>query len=234
MAELRRLELVSSTHEKQESVVQTIAVLGVGRVGSAVARTALAAGYDTRVAGSGAAEDIELLAEIVIPGARAMTATDAVSDADLVVVAVPLSKYRSVDASMLAGKTVVDAMNYWPPVDGQIADFEEDIASTSEVVSRYFSGSRVVKTLNHIGYHELEDDGAPSGTAGRRALAIASDDEAAAAAVQDVLDRFGFDTVYAGPLATGRAFEPGTAIFNGAFSQNDLLRELELNLHPTH
>ena len=194
----------------------------------------MAAGYEVRVAGSGAAEDIALLAEIVIPGARPMTVVDAVRDADLVVVAVPLSKYRSVDASALAGKVVIDAMNYWPPIDGQIPDFENDIASTSEVVRRHLSEARVVKTLNHIGYHELEDDAAPSGTTGRRALAVASDDEAAAADVRVVLDRFGFDSLYAGPLAAGRAFEPGTVIFNGSFPRDELLRELELHPHPTH
>lgn len=82
---------MSTSERKQESEIRTIAVLGVGRVGSAVARTALAAGYEVHVAGSGAAEDIALLAEIVIPGARAMTVRDATKDADLVVVAVPLS-----------------------------------------------------------------------------------------------------------------------------------------------
>lgn len=225
---------MSTSERKQESEIRTIAVLGVGRVGSAVARTALAAGYEVRVAGSGAAEDIALLAEIVIPGARAMTVRDATRDADLVVVAVPLSKYRSVDAGALAGKVVIDAMNYWPPVDGQIDDFETSVASTSEVVRRHFSEARVVKTLNHIGYHELEDDAVPSGMPGRRALAVASDDEAAAADVRGVLDRFGFDSVYAGPLAAGRAFEPGTAIFNGSFPRDELLRELEPHLHPAH
>jgi predicted dinucleotide-binding enzyme len=50
--------------------MRTVADLGVGRVGSAVARATVKAGYDVRVAGSGPAEDIALLTEIVIPGAR--------------------------------------------------------------------------------------------------------------------------------------------------------------------
>jgi 8-hydroxy-5-deazaflavin:NADPH oxidoreductase len=207
--------------------MSTVAVLGVGRVGSAVARAAVNAGYNVHVAGSGPAEDIALLTEIVIPGARAMTAADAVRDADIVVVAVPLSKHRSIDPTSLTGKIVIDAMNYWAPVDGVLEDFQTGDASSSEIVARHFSGSRVVKTLNHIGYHDLEEHATPSGTPQRRALAVASDDEAAAAQVQAMIERFGFDALYSGPLRTGQAFEPGTAIFDGVLRREDLQAELE-------
>ncbi|MCC2592613.1 NAD(P)-binding domain-containing protein [Tessaracoccus sp. OS52] len=205
-----------------------IAVLGVGRVGAAVARTALRAGYDVEVAGSGPAEDIELIAEIVIPGATARTAAEAVRDADIVVVAVPLHKHRTVDPAILDGKIVVDAMNYWREVDGTIPDFERDLSS-SEVVARHFRGARLVKTLNHIGYRDLEDHARPAGAPGRRALAVASDDDAAAAAVLEVIDRFGFDGVHSGPLDSGAAFQTGTAIFNGSFTASELERELGLD-----
>ncbi|RJU02399.1 NADP oxidoreductase [Arthrobacter frigidicola] len=206
--------------------MSVIAVLGVGRVGAAVARTALRGGYDVRVAGSGAAGDIALLAEIVIPGARAMTAEAAVEEADIVILAVPLGKYRTVDPGPLAGKVVVDAMNYWAPVDGTIAEFEDSRRTSSEIVARHLSGARLVKTLNHIGYHDLEDHRTPPGTPGRRALGIASDDEYAARTVMDLIDRFGYDPVYAGPLSTGAAFQPGTEIFNGAFAREAFEREL--------
>ncbi|WP_404475407.1 NADPH-dependent F420 reductase [Microbacterium aerolatum] len=200
----------------------TIAVLGVGRVGSAVARTALRAGFDVRVAGSGPAEDIALIAEIVMPGAVAMTTADAVRDADIVIVAVPLHKHRSVAPAPLAGKVVIDAMNWWTPVDGESDEFGRDDTSTSEVVAQHFIGARLVKTLNHIGYHELEEHGADVGAPGRRALAVASDDEDAAQLVADAIDRFGFDAVYAGPLRSGRTFGPGTRIFNSILTREEL------------
>ncbi|MCK3769819.1 NADPH-dependent F420 reductase [Microbacterium aerolatum] len=200
----------------------TIAVLGVGRVGSAVARTALRAGFDVRVAGSGAAEDIALIAEIVMPGAVAMTTADAVRDADIVIVAVPLHKHRSVAPAPLAGKVVIDAMNWWTPVDGDSDEFDHDDASTSEVVAQHFVGARLVKTLNHIGYHELEEHGTDVGAPGRRALAVASDDEDAAQLVATMIDRFGFDAVYAGPLRAGRGFGPGTLIFNSILTRDEL------------
>ncbi|MGO4690419.1 NADPH-dependent F420 reductase [Glaciibacter sp. 2TAF33] len=205
----------------------TIGILGAGRVGSAIGRTALAAGFKVTMAASGAAEDIQLLVDIVVPGARAMTAADAVASADVVIVAVPLHKYRTVSPEMLAGKIVIDTMNYWAPVDGTLDDFEAGSRTSSEVIADHLAASRVVKTLNHIGYHELESDNTPSGTAGRRALAVASDDTDAAMTVVGIIDRFGFDPVYSGPLATGAAFEPGTVIFGGPHTVADLRREFD-------
>src|SRR5690606_2086980 len=204
------------------AAMMTIAVLGVGRVGSAVARTAIRAGYDVLVAGSGPAEDIALLAQIVMPGAVAMTSAEAAGAADIVILAVPLHKHRSVDPAPLAGKVVIDAMNWWTPVDGSGDDPDRDDTRTSEVVAQHFDRSRLVKSLNHIGYHDLEEHSTPAGTPGRRALAIASDDEEAARLVAEILDGFGFDAVYAGPLDCGRFFGPGTRIFTSALTRDEL------------
>jgi predicted dinucleotide-binding enzyme len=208
-------------------MVTTIGILGAGRVGSAIARTALAAGYSVNIAASGPGSDIALLAEIVVPGARAMSAAEAVADADLVIVAVPLHKYRTVSPSILAGKLVIDTMNYWEPIDGRLDHFETDARSSSEVVADFFSGATVVKTLNHIGYHELEIDSRPYGHDPRRALAIAGDDDAVAV-VAEVIDRFGFDAVHSGELASGAAFEPGTAIFGGRHTADEIRAEIGL------
>ena len=208
-------------------MVSTIGILGAGRVGSAIARTALTAGYTVHIAGSGPAADIQLIADIVTPGAVAMTAADAVATADLVILAVPLHKYRSVDPATLADKIVIDTMNYWQPIDGDQHEFTGDARSSSEVVGDYFPGARLVKTLNHIGYHDLETDARPAGAPDRHGLAIAGD-PATAAVVAEVINRFGFDPVYGGPLASGAAFEPGSPIFGGRHTAEQLMTELGL------
>ena len=213
-------------------MVRTIGILGAGRVGSAIARTALKAGYAVNIAGSGAGADIELLVDIVVPGARATSAADAVADADLVIVAVPLHKYRTVSPGMLAGRVVIDTMNYWAPIDGRLDDFEMDPRSSSEIVRDYFAGARVVKTLNHIGYHELETDSLPAGHDQRRALGVAGDDEGAVAIAMELIDRFGFDAIHSGPLETGAAFQPGRRIFGGSYSADELRVELALISRP--
>ena len=134
------------------------------------------AGYTVTVSASGDPDDIRLLTEIVIPGATPMRAADAARAADLVVLAVPLHKFRTLPADALAGKTVIDSMNYWAPVDGSIDEFDEDPRSTSEVVQEFLAAAQVVKSLNHIGYHELEADDRPVGSADRRALGLAGDE----------------------------------------------------------
>lgn len=204
----------------------TIAVLGAGRVGSSVARAAVAAGYTVRVAGSGSVDKIALTAEILMPGATPMTAADAVEDADLVILAVPLHKYPSVDVSSLRGKVVVDTMNHWVPVNGPMEELDTDERSTSEVIAEHFQGARLVKTLNHIGYHELEQDAAHEGE--RRALGYATDDEEAGEMVAEFIDRIGFDPVNIGSLANGRILEPGREAFGVWLTAADL-HELALS-----
>jgi hypothetical protein len=195
----------------------TIGILGAGRVGTALARQAVKAGYRVRIATAQPAADIELLVNIVTPGAEAVEASVAAAS-DLVIVAIPLHKYRSLNPALLAGKVVIDAMNYWAPVDGVHDDFEADARTSSEVVARFLPDARIVKTLNHIGYHELEEDDRPAGHPERRALAVAGDDPAATALVRGFIDRLGYDAVDAGPLSAGRAFQPATAIFTGSYA----------------
>jgi hypothetical protein len=62
---------------------------------------------------------------ILAPEAEPRWAADAVADADLVVLAIPLHRFVTFDPSLVAGKLVVDTTNYWPPVDGVVAMFED-------------------------------------------------------------------------------------------------------------
>lgn len=215
------------------NTLTTIGILGAGRVGTAVARQAMKAGYDVKIATAKPAEEISMIVDIVTPGAQAAEAQEAASQ-QLVVLAVPLHKYRTVDPELLAGRTVIDVMNYWAPVDGVIADFEQEDLGSSEVIQQYLAEAYVVKSLNHIGYHELEEDDQPAGAAGRRALALAGDDAPAKAVVAEFIDRLGYDTIDAGPLAAGRAYQPGTEIFNGSHSAEQLTALLDAALQPSH
>ena len=77
------------------------------------------------IATSGDPDDIALITELVIPGARPRWASDAIADADIVVLAIPLHRFAELDPGLLAGKIVVDAMNYWPASDGVLTAFED-------------------------------------------------------------------------------------------------------------
>jgi predicted dinucleotide-binding enzyme len=193
-----------------------LAVLGAGHVGPVIARLAIAAGYPVAIATSGDPDDIALITELVIPGARPRWASDAIADADIMVLAIPLHRFAELDPGLLAGKVVVDAMNYWPASDGVLTAFEDGSAhsrGSSEIVAERLAGSAVVKALNHIGYHELEDRARPAGAPDRRAAGLAGDDPAAVAAVAELTSRLGYDPVRLGGLRAGRVLQPGGPVF---------------------
>lgn len=203
-----------------------IATLGAGKVGSAISRLALAAGYEVLISDTLPAEEVRHHVEENVAGATVATAQDAVRSADMVVLAVPLHAYQGVEPSLLEGRVVVDLTNHWASVDGEMDDFE-NAPSVSEALAEHFRDARWVKTLNHIACRDMEGDAHPKGSAGRRALAVASDDRSAAEVAMGFLDDIGFDPVYSGPLETGRLFEPGTPIFNGSFTAEELTTQLK-------
>src|SRR5258708_24532774 len=115
--------------------VRRIAVLGAGHVGPVIARMALDAGFEVAIATSASPENLELIAQVVMPGVEAHWAADAVGAADLVVLSIPLHRFPDLDPSLLAGKLVVDAMNYWPPAHDEGPTFKDQHLGASEHVA---------------------------------------------------------------------------------------------------
>jgi predicted dinucleotide-binding enzyme len=190
-----------------------VAVLGAGHVGPVIAKLAVAAGYPVAIAASGDPERIALISEVLAPGAEPRWAADAVADSDLVVLAIPVHRFAAFDPGLVANRLVVDAMNYWPPVDGVREMFEDRRFGSSEIVQQRLGRSTVVKTLNHIGYRQLEDERRPVGSPERRALGVAGDDRAAVNLAAEVVERIGFDAVRLDALSAGRLLEPGGPVF---------------------
>ncbi len=203
-----------------------LGIIGAGRVGTALARLAMRSGYRVFLANSRAPESLKLVAEVLTPGATPVTAGEAASRGGLVILALPIRRFRALPVEELAAKVVVDAMNYLPEEDGIFADVEEDSRSSSEIVQGFLTRSRVVKALNHVGYGELEEESLP-GIEGRRAFALAGDDPDAKRAIAELISDLGFDSLDAGPLSEGWRFEPGTPAFGGRYTASGLRRALD-------
>ena len=203
-----------------------IAILGSGHVGTVIARLAARAGYSVSVATSGDPEDIALTVQVLAPGALARWAAEAVEGADIVVLAIPLHQFKDFDPQLLAGKVVVDMMNYWPEINGFLETFARADAPSSVLVARRLAASRVVKTLNHLGYHQLDEESRPAGDPERRALGVAGDDQSAVDLVAAFVEGLGFDAVRVGNLQASRLLEPEGPVFGRPLGRDDFERAL--------
>lgn len=198
-----------------------LAILGAGKLGIVIAQLAVKAGYEVYISGSGSPSKIALSIKIIVPGAIAVTSSEAINKADVVILALPLSKYKTLDPGILSGKLVIDSMNYWWEVDGDMPDLT-NAPSSSEMIQSFLVGSRVVKALSHMGYHDLHDKPQPLGTPNRKAIAVASDNKKDAEIVSDIIDDLGFDPVYIGRLSAGKFLEPGMLLFGASVSADKI------------
>src|SRR5690606_3523067 len=142
----------------------TIGLIGAGNIGSQLARLAIAAGHDVVLSNSRGPETLSTLVAELGERARAATPEEAAKAGDLVVVTIPLKNYRSVPVEPLAGKIVIDTMNYYPQRDGNIAELDQERTTTSELLQAHLPKSKVVKAFNHIYAAELTQHGQPAGS----------------------------------------------------------------------
>jgi 8-hydroxy-5-deazaflavin:NADPH oxidoreductase len=210
----------------KDTANRTIGLIGAGRIGSQIARLAVANGYNVVISNSRGPETLSALVAELGPRARAGTAFDAAKAGDIVVVTIPLKNYRTVPVEPLADKIVIDTNNYYPERDGHIPELDNESTTTSELLQAHLPTSKVVKAFNHIYAAALTTDGRPRGTKNRRALAIAGDDPKAKATVSGLLDQFGFDTVDAGPLKEGWRIQRDTPGYGPRRTAAELRRDL--------
>ncbi len=206
--------------------VKTIGLIGAGHIGSQLARLAVKHGYDVVLSNSRGPETLKDLVAELGPHARAATPADAAAAGDVVVVTIPLKNISQVPVEPLAGKIVIDTNNYYPQRDGHIAELDNETITTSELVQRHLSKSKVVKAFNHIYAHELTIHGQPAGTKNRRALAIAGDDAEAKRVVAELIDKFGFDVVDIGPLSESWRIQRDTSGYGPRRTAEELKRDL--------
>ena len=211
-----------------DHVMTTIGIIGAGHIGTAVAKLAIAQGYDVVISNSRGPETLgDLVAELG-PQARAATAAEAAASGEFAVVTVPLKAYRDVPVAELAGKIVFDTNNYYWERDGHIAELDSGEATTAGLLQAHLPESRVVKTFNHITSADITTTGTPAGTPDRRALAISSDFADAANLATEFYDKAGFDAVNVGPLSESWRVERDQPAYGKVQNADELAANLAL------
>lgn len=179
-----------------------IAIIGAGNVGKALAK-ALTQRGETVVFGEKEPSKYQSVAEEI--GVPAVTVTQAVEQAQVVVLAVPYAASESIARSIpdWQGKILVDATNPLAPNLTGLSVGTQD--SGSERIARHANNARVVKAFNTTGAENMMNSHYPSGQV---FMPVCGDDASARQQVMALATLLGFDAVDMGSLQSARYLEP--------------------------
>jgi predicted dinucleotide-binding enzyme len=176
----------------------TVGIIGAGRLGQAMARTALRGGRSVVIANSRGPESLAAVVSAFGDGVSAGTAGEAAS-AGIVAIAVPWDHvHEAVRGLSWNGQIVIDATNDWAADD-------LDGRTSSEIVADLVAGAQLVKAANTLGAEVLGSD--PHEAGGRRVIFISGDNADAKAEVAALFQDAGFAAIDLGDLATGGAIQ---------------------------
>jgi predicted dinucleotide-binding enzyme len=191
-----------------------IGIIGAGHIGSTAARLFIDAGHNVAISNSRGPETLrDLIAELG-PNARAATPAEAARFGEMVLLAIPLKDYTTLPAGDLRGRIVIDAMNYYPNRDGNIAVLDSGETTSSAMIAAHLPGARVVKAFNTIWFEHLKKGNKSAPISERRAIFISGDDADAKAAVSRLIEEIGFGPYDMGSLATSHRQQPDSAVYN--------------------
>jgi 8-hydroxy-5-deazaflavin:NADPH oxidoreductase len=176
------------------STDNSVGIIGAGRIGQAMARTALRAGRPVVISNSRGPETLRSVVEKLGDGVSAGTVEQA-SAAAIVVLGVPWGNVRdAVQGLEWNGQVVIDATNDFDP-----SDLGDTISS--EVVADLVSPARVVKAGNTLEAAMLASD--PHEAGGRRVIFLSGDDVDAKSEVSALFEDAGFVAIDLGGLVAG-------------------------------
>ena len=184
----------------------TIAIIGSGNVGSALARGWSRAGQRVVLgARDVSAPKVTTLARET--RADAKPPAEAAAAADVVVLALPWQVAEGAVKALggLKDKVVIDCMNPLSMQDGKLGLDRGFATSGAETLSQWIPQARIVKTLNQVGANLMADNAA---LPYRPVMFMAGNDAAAKATVSALLRELSFEPLDAGDLTKARLLEP--------------------------
>jgi 8-hydroxy-5-deazaflavin:NADPH oxidoreductase len=175
-----------------------VGIIGAGRLGQAMARTALRAGRQVVLANSRGPETLAALVSTLGDEASAGTVDEAAA-ADVVVIAVPWPRVpEAVQGLRWDGRIVIDATNDFDPSD-------LNGLTSSQVLADLVPSACVVKAANTLGAAVLGAD--PNEAGGRRVIFLSGDAAEAKSEVSALFEDAGFAAIDLGGLVTGGAMQ---------------------------
>lgn len=136
-------------------------MIGAGNIGATAAGLFARAGHDVVLSNTRGPESLDDVVPALGGAVRAGDVAEAARFGEVVLVAIPLHGYERLPVNELAGKIVIDAMNYYPGPDGQIEALARGELGSSELVARHVEGARVVKAFNTMYFKRLAEEGRP-------------------------------------------------------------------------
>ena len=198
-----------------------IGILGAGSIGATLARKLSGAGHDVKVANSRGPETIS--SDIVASGARPVEASHAVTDVDVLITSMPLSRMpevKSLITGLPANTVIIDTSNYYPLRDGRVEALEDGKVESVWITEQL--GRPVAKAWNAITAGSFEAYGREDGDPDRIAIPVAADRDRDKAVAMALVEETGFDAVDAGSLADSWRQQPGAPSYCTDFTRQKL------------
>ena len=198
--------MIYSEKDQPREAAVTIAIIGTGNVGSALARGWSRSGQRV-VLGVRDVSAPKVTALAQETRADAKPPAEAAAAADVVVLALPWQVAEGAVKALggLKDKIVIDCMNPLSMQDGKLGLDRGFTTSAAETLVQWIPQARIVKTLNQVGANLMADNAA---LPHRPVMFMAGNDAAAKATVSVLLTALGFEPLDAGDLTKARLLEP--------------------------
>jgi predicted dinucleotide-binding enzyme len=177
------------------------AIIGSGKIGTALARVFARKNIEVAVANSRGPETLASLAKELGPGILAKSVQDA-HNAEIIFLAVPFSAHKDIAKQFKDwnDKILVDVTNAFHAAPEELRG-----RLSSEIVTEAFTGARVVKAFNHLPAQQLGTN--PTVEGQRQVVFVSSNDGDASATITALASQLGF-----APIELGRLDKGGTPL----------------------
>lgn len=191
-----------------QTFADTIAVIGTGRVASALGPAFAELGHDI-VYGSRdpSRESVRELVDRTEGSASAALPAESVTGADIVVLAVNWENLEEVVRGLgdLSGKIILDPTNaIGENADGSLKHALDYHTSASELVQSWAPNSMVVKAFNTLSSATMAD---PDTAGGPVSIPVVGNDEEAKRKVMELVEGIGLHPLDLGPLSNAEVVE---------------------------